>query len=264
MFDHVTVRVSDIEAGRRFYESGLATLGFGEPDRGGYYFEWRDLSIAQSRDDRPVTRHLHLGLVAPSRDHVDDFWRTLTEAGFRDDGPPGLREKYRPGYYGGFVLDPDGNSIEAVHKENLRTDGGSIDHVWLRVRDVEASKRFYETVGTVMGFGLIFESPTHAYFRGDTGGLTVTSPDEGWSVRRQLSEHAHLAFPAETRAVVDEFHRVALEVGYRDNGLPGERDYHPGYYAAFVLDPDGTNVEAVHHGAVERSADSVVFTWESP
>ena len=48
-----------------------------------------------------------------------------------------------------------------------------------------------------------------------------------------------------------------------DNGPPGDRDYHPGYYGAYVLDPDGTNVEAVHHGPVERSADSVVFTWES-
>jgi catechol 2,3-dioxygenase-like lactoylglutathione lyase family enzyme len=247
VFDHVTVRVSDIEEARRFYGTALATLGFGKPDRGGHFFEWRDLSIAQARDDRPVTRHVHLGLAAPSRNHVDKFWRTLTEHGFRDDGPPVLREKYRPGYYGAFVLDPDGNSIEAVHKDNVRTDGGCVDHVWLRVRDVAASKRFYETIAALLGFQLRAEGPTHAHFRAETGGLTVTSPDEGWSVRRPLTEDVHLAFPARERATVDEFHRVALAAGYRDNGPPGERRYHAGYYGAYVLDPDCNNVEAVVH-----------------
>lgn len=147
----------------------MAILGLGEPTRSGHFFEWRDLSIAQYRNDRPVTRHVHLGLAAPSRDHVDEFWHALTEQGFRDDGPPGLRERYRPGYYGAFVLDPDGNSIEAVHKDNIRVDGGCIDHVWFRVRDVVASKEFYETIGALLGFGLTFGAPTHAHFRGDTG-----------------------------------------------------------------------------------------------
>jgi catechol 2,3-dioxygenase-like lactoylglutathione lyase family enzyme len=247
VFDHVTIRVSDIVAARRFYEPALGILGFGEPDRGSHFFEWRDLSIARCRDDRPVTRYVHLGLVAPSREHVDDFWRTLIEQGYRDDGPPGLREKYRPGYYGGFVLDSDGNSIEAVHKDNMRADGGCIDHLWLRVRDVAVAKQFYETIGALLGFGLTFEGPTHAYFRGDTGGFAVTSPDEAWSVKRPLTENVHLAFPAPTRAAVDEFHRAAVAAGYRDNGPPGERRYHAGYYGAFVLDPDGNNIEAVVH-----------------
>ena len=74
----------------------------------------------------------------------------------------------------------------------------------------------------------------------------------------------HIAFQAKDRETVDRFHAAALAAGGTDNGAPGEREYHPGYYAAFVLDPDGTNVEAVHHGPVERSADSVVFTWETP
>ncbi len=247
VFDHVTVRASDIDASRRFYESALAALGFGEPERGGGFFEWQDLSIAQARHDRPVTRHVHIGLAAPSRGDVDQFWQTLTEQGFRDDGGPGLREKYRSDYYGAFVLDPDGNSIEAVHKDNVRTDGGCIDHVWLRVRDVPASRRFYETIAAVIGFRLLSRRAGYAHFRADTGGLTVTSPDEGWSAARPLSKDVHLAFPASDRPTVDESHRVALAAGYRDNGPPGERRYHPGYYAAFVLDPDGNNVEAVVH-----------------
>jgi catechol 2,3-dioxygenase-like lactoylglutathione lyase family enzyme len=249
VFDHVTVRVSDITRARSFYERALGTLGFGSPDRSGHFFEWRDLSVAQARDDRPVTRHVHIGLAAPSREHVDEFWRTLTEEGFRDDGRPGLREKYRTGYYGAFVLDPDGNSIEAVHKENVRTDGGCIDHVWLRVRDVAASRAFYDTIAAVLAFQLRSEGTTYAHFRADMGGLTVTSPDESWSAARPLSKSVHLAFPAPDRATVDEFHRAARAAGYRDNGPPGERRYHAGYYGAFVLDPDDNNIEAVVHEA---------------
>ena len=248
MFDHVTVRASDLEAARSFYATGLAILGYGEPHGDEHFFEWQDLSVAQSRDERPPTRHLHVGLAAPTREHVDAFWRTLTEQGFRDDGAPGLREKYTRGYYGAFVLDPDGNSIEAVHKETERADGGCIDHVWLRVRDVVASTRFFATIAPVLGFRFRAERPGRAHFAAAAGGFTVTSPGEDWSVERPLTENVHLAFPAPDRAVVDEFHRVALAAGYRDNGAPGERGYHPGYYGAYVLDPDGNNVEAVFHG----------------
>jgi catechol 2,3-dioxygenase-like lactoylglutathione lyase family enzyme len=247
VFDHVTLRVSDLEQARRFYGTALATLEFGEPSGDGHFFEWEDLSIAEARDDRPVTRHAHIGLVAPSREHVDAFWRTLTEQGFRDDGPPGVREQYRRDYYGAFVLDSDDNSIEALHKDNLRSDGACIDHVWLRVGDVAPSKQFYETVAPVLGFSLRTAGPTWAQFRSDVAGFTVTSPDERWSAKRPLTENLHLAFPAPDRATVEEFHRVALAAGYRDNGPPGERRYHPGYYGAFVLDPDGNNVEAVFH-----------------
>jgi catechol 2,3-dioxygenase-like lactoylglutathione lyase family enzyme len=247
MFDHVTIRVSDLDESRRFYGTAFDVLGFGEPTTDGHFYEWNDFSIAQAEDDRAVTRHLHLGLVGRSHELVDEFWRTLTEEGFRDDGAPGPREQYRPGYYGGFVLDPDGNSVEAVYKDNLRTDGGCIDHLWMRVRDVDASVAFYETVGPVLGFRLQLREHGWAHFRGRVGSFTVTSPEEDWSVARPLTENVHVAFPARDNATVDEFHRVALAAGYRDNGAPGEREYHPGYYGAFVLDPDGNNVEAVCH-----------------
>ena len=223
----------------------MALLEFGVPDRRGPSFAWRDLAIAEAREDRPVTRHVHLGLVAPSREVVDEFWETLTADGFLDDGAPGPREKYRAGYYGSFVLDPDGNSIEAVHKDDMRTDGGSIDHVWVRVRDVAASKQFYEEVGPALGYRLTFDGPTFAYFRGATGGLAITTSDETWSTERPLTENLHLAFPAEAQAVVDAFHAAAVAAGYRDSGVPKERGDHTGSYSACVLDPDGNNVEAV-------------------
>jgi catechol 2,3-dioxygenase-like lactoylglutathione lyase family enzyme len=253
VFDHVTIRVSDLEESHRFYGSALELLGFGEPTTDGHFYEWNDLSISQAQDDRPVTRNLHVGLVARSHELVDEFWRTLTAAGFSDDGPPGPREQYRPGYYGGFVLDPDGNSVEAVYKDNLRKDGGCIDHLWLRVQDVDASVAFYETIGPVLGFRLQLREHGWVHFRGLVGAFTLTSPESDWSVARPLTENVHLAFTASDKATVDEFHRFALAAGYRDNGGPGERpEYHAGYYGAYVLDPDGNNIEAVFHDRKEK------------
>ena len=166
MFDHVGVRVSDLDEARRFYETGLSAVGFGEPTRGEDFFEWEDLSIAAAHEDRPVTRQLHVGLAAPSREHVDEFWRALTAEKFRDYGAPGLRPQYSEDYYGAFVLDPDGNSIEALHHARLRTDGLPIQHVWVRVRDVDASQRFYETIAPVVGIELWRRTPERVSFVG--------------------------------------------------------------------------------------------------
>ena len=71
----------------------------------------------------------------------------------------------------------------------------------------------------------------------------------------------HLAFQANDRATVERFHAAAVAAGGKDNGAPGKRPYHPGYYAAFVLDPDGNNIEVVHHGRADRSADAIKITF---
>ena len=237
MFDHVTIRVSDREASKRFYDTVLPTLGLElrpDPD----YLEWGDFSVAPATPDKPVTRRLHIGFRAPSREHVDAFWRAGVDAGYEDDGAPGPRPQYTPEYYGAFLLDPDGNSAEAVHHEIRRT--GPFDHLWIRVADVEASRRFYETVAPFTRFQPRHASPERAGFAGPDGSFSV--------VAGKPTEHLHMAFPAEEDETVDAFHRAALDAGYRDNGPPGERAvYHPGYYGAFVLDPDGNNVEVVNH-----------------
>jgi catechol 2,3-dioxygenase-like lactoylglutathione lyase family enzyme len=239
VFDHVGVRVSDLERSRRFYEPALAMLGFGEPDDRGDFFEWEDLAVGTPGEERPVTRNLHVALVARSRAAVDEWWTALVEAGYRDDGAPGPRPLYRPDYYGAFVLDPDGNSIEAVHHDEPRSDGCAIDHLWMRVRDIAESTRFYDTIAPVCGFEKHVGRWTH-FHRGQVS-FTLVAGDTP-------TENVHLAFPAPDNATVDEFHRVAVGAGFRDNGPPGERAvYHPGYYGAFVLDPDGNNVEAVCH-----------------
>ena len=153
MFDHVTIRASDRAASERFYETVLRSLGIEQTYSGPELAEWDDFSLAAATDDRPPTRRLHIAFAAPSRAGVDAFWRAGTEAGYRDDGAPGPRPPYGPDYYGGFLLDPDGNSAEAVHHGGLRR-GGHIDHLWIRVADVARARRFYAAIAPHAGLRL--------------------------------------------------------------------------------------------------------------
>ncbi len=135
--------------------------------------------------------------------------------------------------------------------------GRLIDHVQLVVADLAASRRFYDAIFEVLGVPLGGEQDDFFWF----DELCVSTADSD-AAEGRLTGRCHLAFQATNRDAVDAFHRVALEAGGRDHGAPGERDYHPGYYAAFVLDPDGNNIEAVYHGEAERSAPSVRIAFE--
>jgi catechol 2,3-dioxygenase-like lactoylglutathione lyase family enzyme len=239
MFDHVTIRVSDREASERFYTAVLSTLGIERSGGGEGFARWRDFMVAATNAERPATHGLHIGFAAPSRAEVDEFWRVGTEAGYRDDGPPGPRPEYGDDYYGSFLLDPGGNSAEGVHHDSLRR-GGAVDHLWIRVADVARSKAFYEAVAPHAGLRLTTDTPERAQFSGGNGSFSV--------LLGEPTQNLHMAFPAATNALVGEFHAALTGAGYTDNGAPGERPvYHDGYYAAFVLDPDGNNIELVNH-----------------
>jgi len=135
--------------------------------------------------------------------------------------------------------------------------GRLIDHLQLVVRDLAASKRFYSAVFAVLNIPLGGEGDD--YFWADE--LFISTPASD-AAQGELTGRHHLAFQAADRAMVDAFHAAALEAGGKDNGAPGERSkYHPGYYGAFVLDPDGNNIEAVYHGASTKSAPSVKVTF---
>jgi catechol 2,3-dioxygenase-like lactoylglutathione lyase family enzyme len=112
--------------------------------------------------------------------------------------------------------------------------GRLIDHVHLRTKDLERSRKFYEAVLKVFDIPLVADK-THFF------------ADELWVDHGEQSSRVHLAFQAPDRATVDRFHEAGLAAGGHDNGTPGERKYHPGYYAAYLFDPDGNNIEAVHH-----------------
>ena len=135
--------------------------------------------------------------------------------------------------------------------------GRLIDHVQLVVKDLAASRRFYDAAFGALGIPLGGELDDHAFWYDE---LFVSSKDSQ-SALGQLTGRVHLAFQAPSREVVQKFYNAALAAGGRDYGKPGERPYHPGYYACFVLDPDGNNIEAVFHGRAKRSAPSVSITF---
>jgi catechol 2,3-dioxygenase-like lactoylglutathione lyase family enzyme len=117
VFDHVKIGVRDAEASKAFYRTVLAALEIPplwESDHGGQY---ANLVLS---DSAPQAAPLHIGFVALTPEHVDAFHRTGLEAGYRDNGAPGVRERYSSPeaglYYAAFLFDPDGNNIEAVHR----------------------------------------------------------------------------------------------------------------------------------------------------
>ena len=134
--------------------------------------------------------------------------------------------------------------------------GRLIDHIQLVVRDLPASQKFYTAVFGVLKIPI--GGTGDGFFWVDE--LFVSTADSE-AAQGALTGRCHLAFQAQDRAMVDAFYQAALANGGKDNGAPGERPYHPGYYAAFVLDPDGNNIEAVHHGTAKRSAPSVTITF---
>jgi catechol 2,3-dioxygenase-like lactoylglutathione lyase family enzyme len=249
MLDHVTIRVSDREASGRFYNTVLGPLGRARDHAGAIHDEWDDFTLAEAGPE-PLTENLHVAFAAASRAEVDAFWKAGVDAGYRSDGAPGLRPVYHDDYYGGFLLDPDGNSVEAVFHGEPRRPGGAIDHLWLRVADLEASEQFWEAVAPVLGVGVRRSTRAER--------VHVEKGDRSFALLPgdPPTRNVHLAFPAPDEATVQGFHRVALAAGYRDNGAPGPRpQYRGSYYGAFVLDADGNNVEAVYHGAVPLDAD---------
>ena len=158
----------------------------------------------------------------------------------------------REGSFGRFAFCRDDQGSPFGLHQRLEAEGEgtqgpaahrpTIDHVTLRARDLPASRRFYEAALAPLSLGLEFEHEgLLAFGSGQSGRLII------YASERPVAGF-HVAFSAPSREAVDAFHAAALEAGGRDNGAPGLRpEYHEGYYGAYVFDPDGNNVEAVHH-----------------
>jgi catechol 2,3-dioxygenase-like lactoylglutathione lyase family enzyme len=192
VFDHVTIRVADRGASERFYATVLGAVGIVPTHAGDALAEWDDFSLAAADAEHPPTRGLHVGFAARSRALVDAFWRAGTEAGHRDDGAPGPRPQYRHDYYGGFLLDPDSNSAEAVHHA-LTPQRPGVDHLWLRVADLGASARFYETIAPHAGFEVTTVAPERMHCPGRDGSFSLVAGGTP-------TANVHIAFPAAGRA----------------------------------------------------------------
>jgi len=135
--------------------------------------------------------------------------------------------------------------------------GRLIDHIQLVVSDLAASRRFYGAVLEVLGIPIHDEEAAEFFWADE---LAVSSAGSA-AAQGKLTGPTHLAFQAKDRAMVQAFYQAGLAAGGTDNGAPGERDYHPGYYGAFLLDPDGNNIEAVYHGEATYSATEIKVTF---
>lgn len=133
--------------------------------------------------------------------------------------------------------------------------GRLIDHIHLRTRDLAATTRFYTALLEALSIPVVADD-THL----QADELWIDAADD----KTPAPTHVHLAFQAADRETVDRVWQTALEAGGKDNGQPGERPYHPGYYAGFLWDPDGNNIEVVFHGEAKKSAESVVVSFEPP
>jgi catechol 2,3-dioxygenase-like lactoylglutathione lyase family enzyme len=240
MFDHVTLRVTDLADATRAFAAVLDELELTQTTRSPSFSVWGNFALTQTDEEHPIARRVHIAFVAPTRAHVDRFGPAGVKAGFADDGLPGLCPHYADDDYAAFLKDGAGNSFEAVYRDGERPRG-NIDHVAIRVNDAEASTAFYSTIGAAAGLTIRRQTADRATF-------SVGASDGSFLViAGEPTQNIHVAFSGGDDDV-RRFHADATAAGYRSNGEPGERPrYHDGYYAAFVLDPDGNNIEVVDH-----------------
>ncbi len=218
MFDHVTIRAADAAASERFY----ATVLDGTPDG-----DWRaDLRVEQAAGSDGVTRHVHVAFVTASHEQVDVFWRAGVAAGYESDGAPGPRTVYSATYYGGFLLDPDGNSAEAVHHGREREPGSAIDHLWIGVADINASLRFWETVAPPLGLTVYGHRPERFHVGARDRSFALVADG------RQATCNLELGVHVESGDAARAMREAAVGAGWRAGGDG-------------VLDPDGTRVVPV-------------------
>jgi catechol 2,3-dioxygenase-like lactoylglutathione lyase family enzyme len=240
MFDHVTLRVPDLAVATTAFRAVLDELEIQQTTSTPSFSVWGNFALTQTDAEHPVARRVHIAFIAPTRAHVDRFGRASIDAGFADDGPAGPRPNYADDYYAAFLKDPAGNGYEAVHRDGERPNG-NIDHIAIRVNDVEVSTAFYSTIGAAAGLTIRRQTAERAAF-------SVGASDGSFSViGGEPTQNIHVAFSGEDDDV-RRFHADATAAGYRSNGEPAERPrYHQGYYAAYVFDPDGNNIEVVNH-----------------
>jgi catechol 2,3-dioxygenase-like lactoylglutathione lyase family enzyme len=240
MFDHISLRVSDLGVADAAFTAVLAELAIEQTTKTPRLSVWGNFALTQTDTEHPIARRVHIAFVAPTTAHIDRFAQAGVDAGFADDGAAGPRPQYGDDYYAASLKDGAGNSFAAVHHHGERPMG-NIDHVAIYVDDVEASTAFYSTISAAAGLTIGRQTADRARF-------SVGASDGSFLViGGEPTENVHVAFSGDDDDV-GRFHADAVAAGYRSNGAPGERPrYHDGYYAAFVLDPDGNNIEVVNH-----------------
>ena len=240
VLDHVDIRVSDRDASQRFYETVLTVLGRTEHVDDDEYIDWGDFSIVS--DGQPVARHLHIAFYAPSHELVDAFHRAGVEAGYTDEARPARGR----------------STARTTTARSCATRTATASKRCTRARSARPAR------STICGSAPVTSRPIRRFYLATGQEIGVDEADHvqivtgnasiSYVLGEPATEHVHIAFGVDTNEAVDAFHRAAIDAGYTDNGAPGERAaYHPGYYGAFVLDPDGHNIEAVNHNRIGAS-----------
>ena len=222
MYDHVTLRIPDLVAGTALFVTVLDQLEIEQTARTPSFAVWGNFALTETDEDHPIARRVHVAFIAPSPSHVDRFWQGGVDAGFADDGAAVPRRVYADDYCATFLKDAAGNSFEAVYRDSERPRG-NIDHVAIRVADVEASRRrgveastaFYSTIRDAAGLTLRRQSPDSAAFAvgASDGSLLIFAG--------RTTESVHIAFSGADDDM-RRFHANATAPGYRSNGEPGE------------------------------------------
>ena len=235
MFDHVDIRVSDFDASTRFYDTVLGVLGKERIATEEGFAEWGAFSI--HHDGQPVTQRLHVAFYAP-HELVDAFHAPASKPASPATASPARGRNIRPS--------------TTAPSSWIRTATAS--------RPSTSPASASSARSTICGCGSPTSPPPRASTRRSRpmrasrcAGTLPTTPSSSAAAAPSRSSrasrpcNAHIAFPGDN-AAVDAFHAAAVAAGYRDNGAPGKRPhYHPDYYGAFVLDPDGNNIEVVAH-----------------
>jgi catechol 2,3-dioxygenase-like lactoylglutathione lyase family enzyme len=240
MFDHITLRVADLAVASNAFTAVLDELEIKQTASTPSLSAWGNFALTQADTEHPIARRVLIAFTAPAVAHVDRFAQVGIDAGFVEDGAVLALQDYIADYYGAFLKDAAGNSFGAALRDGSRPEG-NIDQVAIRASDVEASTAFYSTIGAAAGLTIRRQTPDRATFSvGAEGGSLLV-------IAGEPTQNVHIAFSGEDDDV-RRFHAEATAAGYRSNGEPGERlRYHDGYYAAYVLDPDGNNIEVVNH-----------------
>jgi predicted lactoylglutathione lyase len=238
VIDHLMLRVRDLESATERLKAALHELLVTQTRRSRSVSSWGNFALAQAQAERAISRRIHVTFVAPTQEHVDRFASTGIGAGLVAAGAP-LRGAYEGDFYATCLQDGAGNCFEAVHRNGARPSG-TVDQVAIGVADVALSTVFYLAIGPHVGLSLRQQLEDRTIFDVASGGALSL-------IQGVPSKNVHLAFSGGD-GDVRRFHADAAATGYDSNGEPGERpQYHDGYYAAFVLDPDGNQVEVVDH-----------------
>jgi catechol 2,3-dioxygenase-like lactoylglutathione lyase family enzyme len=181
-FDHITLRVPDLAAATSAFKAVLDALEIEQTTITPSFSAWGNFALTRTDEEHPIARRVHIAFIAPTQVHVERFGQAGINAGFADDGAAGPRPNYADDYYAAFLKDSAGNGFEAVHRDGQQPQG-NIDHVAIRVNDLEASASFYSTVGPAAGLTIARRSADRAAFSvGASGGSlasrrrTSTSP----------------------------------------------------------------------------------------